>query len=78
MKSLATEKGKDAALAALEKRRKTAPEKIDNGSLPAGSPMRFYCVACGHISDVLPESYRTPPKRLCDECQALKDMEWLE
>lgn len=78
MKSLATEKGKNEALKQVKERRKTAPEKINNASLPAGSPMTFYCRTCGHISDMLPECYVNPPRRLCQECQAMKDAGWLE
>jgi uncharacterized OB-fold protein len=76
--ALATEKGKEYALKQLAKRRKNRPEKIRNSSLPAGSPMYFYCKTCGHLADEKPESYILPPKSLCDECQALKDLGWLE
>lgn len=77
---LATMKGKKAALNALKERReKSATEKkIDNSSLPAGSPMYFYCKSCGGLSDVLPESFMSPPKTICAECQAMKDLGWLE
>ena len=40
--------------------------------------MYFYCKACGALSDTLPESYLGIPKDLCDECEALKDLGWLE
>lgn len=78
--ALATTKGKDVALKALAKRRKenAKKKKIDNGSLYAGSPMYFYCKSCDGLADTLPESYISPPKKLCDECQALKDLGWLE
>jgi hypothetical protein len=75
---LATEKGKEAALRALAKRRKDKPKQIDNASLYAESPMYFYCISCGHTADVLPEGYLTTPKKLCAECRALKDLGWLE
>ncbi|MFA5870430.1 MAG: hypothetical protein WC842_00875 [Candidatus Paceibacterota bacterium] len=78
MSELATQKGKKFALEQLEKRRKNKPEQIDNTSLYAGSPMYFYCKSCGHLADTLPESYISKPKDLCDECQALKDLGWLE
>lgn len=77
---LATTQGKQFALDALKRRRKesiTAKQR-DNSSLPAGSPMYFYCKACSALADVLPESYLSTPKVLCDECQALKDLGWLE
>ena len=74
----ATEQGKEAALEALAARREMQPDQVDNASLPAGAPMYFYCVSCGHQSDVLPENYfLTTPKKLCAECQALKHMGWL-
>lgn len=71
--------GKKAALEALRKRRENMPEKINNSSLPAGSPMYFYCISCGHTSDVLPENYFiSTPKKLCQECSVLKELGWLE
>ena len=78
--ALATQKGKEFALQALHARRKAnaKEKKIDNSSLYAGSQMYFYCKSCDGLADVLPESYISPPKKLCDECQALKDMGWLE
>lgn len=74
----ATIKGKKAALEALAERRKHQPKQIDNGSLYAGSPMYYYCKSCGHQADVLPECHIFPPRKLCSECQALKDLGWLE
>lgn len=76
--TLETEKGKEAALAALQRRRETKPERIDNSSLVAGSPMTYYCISCGHIAEVLPEAHWSRPKALCPECRGLKDMGWLE
>lgn len=73
-----TEQGREAALAALKERRENVPVKIDNASLIAGSPMYFYCISCGHQSDVLPESYLGVPNKLCGECAALKELGWLE
>lgn len=73
-----TQKGKKAALDALAKRRKDPPKRINNADLYAGSPMYYYCVSCGHQSDVLPETHFGRPRQLCGECQALKDAGWLE
>jgi len=70
--------GKEAALAALRQRRENKPTPIDDTSLPAGSPMHFYCISCGHIAEVAPESYTWAPKKLCGECKALQDLDWLE
>ena len=76
--ALASSQGKEHALAKLEERRKNQPRQIDNASLPAGSSMYYYCRSCGHSSDVLPESHWGAPKKLCGECQALKDLDWLQ
>lgn len=78
MTGFATEQGKEHALAELKKRRENKPEQVNNASLPAGSPMYFYCKSCGHLADTKPESYFTPVKQLCGECRALKDCGWLE
>ena len=75
---LATVKGKKFALEALAKRRKKKVKKINNGSLYAGSPMYYYCKSCPCLAEVLPETHISRPKQLCDECQALKDLGWLE
>ena len=75
---VATENGKKAALEALAERRANKPDKIDNASLKAGQSMYFYCKSCGHLSDILSESYIVGPKRLCGECKALKDIAWLD
>lgn len=75
---LATTKGKKKALKALASRRKNIPEQVDNSRLIAGSPMYYYCKTCGHLADCLPECHIYPPKQLCNECQALKDLGWLE
>lgn len=73
-----TTKGKAIALEGLKQRRENQPVQIDNASLIAGSPMYFYCVSCGHVSDVKPEGYITAPARLCAECAALVTCGWLE
>jgi hypothetical protein len=46
-------------------------KQVNNASLPAGSPMYFYCKHCGVHTATLPEDYLSTPKRVCDECQAL-------
>jgi hypothetical protein len=74
----ATTGGKEIALKALAYRRENKPEKIDNGSLYAGSPMYYYCHTCGHLSDCLPETHWGAPSHICSECQALKNLGWLE
>lgn len=76
--TLATTDGKEAATQALQARRESKPDQIDNASLPAGAPMYFYCISCGHLADTLPESYISPPRKLCEECRAMKDLGWLE
>ena len=79
--ALATTKGREFALEALARRRKenTDDKKIDNASLVAGSPIYYYCMSCNGLADTKPENWwMSPPKRLCDECQALKDLGWLK
>lgn len=73
-----TSEGKEVALAALAERRALNKDRkrIDNSSLPAGSPMYFGCLSCNGIITV-PEGYYSRPK-LCEECAALKEMGWLE
>jgi uncharacterized OB-fold protein len=77
---LATEQGKEFALKALKARRRKSAKvkKIDNSSLYAGSPMYFYCKTCGAIADILPENYIAPPKKYCNQCQAMIDLNWME
>jgi len=77
--TLATEKGKEFALEALRNRREenAQKKKINNADLPAGAPMYFYCKSCDALADTKPELYTDTPKKLCDECQALKDLGWL-
>lgn len=76
---LATDKGKEFALEALRRRREknAGKEKVNNALRPAGSSMYFYCRSCDDVADILPETYISPPKKLCKECQALKDKGWL-
>jgi hypothetical protein len=75
---LATEKGKTYALEQLNKRREENADKpeIDNSSLHAGSPMYFRCKTCGSTI-VVPENYISRPS-LCQECQSLRELGWLE
>ena len=78
--TLATEKGRDYALAALAERREKAKsiEKVDNGKLHAGSPMTYYCMSCGMVSEVLPEGHWSAPNPFCPECVALRVCGWME
>ena len=75
---VATTRGRDYALVCLAWRRANRPDQVDNGKLHAGSPMYYYCKSCGHLADRLPETHMTVPRSLCGECQALKDLDWLE
>ncbi|HSX39903.1 MAG TPA: hypothetical protein VLI92_04930 [Candidatus Saccharimonadales bacterium] len=65
---------KETRLQALEERKANKPDQIDNSALYAGSPMYYYCISCGHLSDKLREDWTLPPNKLCPECQALKDL----
>lgn len=58
----------------LEERRASRPEPIDNGSLPAGSPMYYYCRSCGHHVATLAEDwFEIPPPKLCTFCVLLRE-----
>lgn len=46
-------------------------KQINNSSLPAGSPMYYYCRFCGCPTETLPESHMSAPKTKCDPCEAL-------
>jgi hypothetical protein len=64
----------DPRLIALEERRAAnVGKQIDNGALPAGSPMFYYCHGCGAQTAIKPEDwYRDPPPpRFCGECEGL-------
>ena len=78
MAALSTIRNKKEALAELAKRQKInkTRKRVDNASLPAGSPMYFYCLSCGD-DIVVPENYVTRPS-LCPECRVMKDLGWLE
>ncbi len=73
-----TQQGKKVALEGLAKRREAnkTRERVDNGNAYAGSPMHFDCKTCGE-DIMVPENYLERPK-LCRECQALKELGWLE
>ena len=79
----ATRGGKEYALKKLaervEKNKNRTPEDIErmNSELHAGSPVYFPCVRCGELIEV-PENYIDPPTPICDECEALKVLGWLE
>jgi hypothetical protein len=47
-------------------------EHIDNSRLPAGSPMYYYCKACGQYITALPEAHFTRAPQLCEDCKDLK------
>jgi hypothetical protein len=70
--------GYDAAIEALAERRVKPPVQIQNDTLPAHSPMWFYCRSCGHLADKKQECYLFQPKGLCTECEGLADMGWLQ
>ncbi len=53
-------------------------KKVENRDLHAGSPMYYYCQACGIPTEVLPENYLFSPYELCSQCKGLKDMNLLK
>lgn len=75
-----TAQGKAIAIEGLRRRREAAKTQkvIRNEELYAGSPMYYFCNACGLQNIVLPESHIQMPPRLCNECSALKELGWLE
>lgn len=46
-------------------------KQINNGNLPAGSPMYYYCKFCGCHTETLPECHYSAPKTTCEPCKAL-------
>lgn len=71
-------RGKFDALIELQLRRAHPPEQVDNAALYAGSQMYYYCHSCKHLADVLPECHTERPRQLCNFCQVMKDLGWLE
>lgn len=55
-------------LAEFADRKKTPPKRVKNEDLHAGAPMYYYCRACGHQSDCLPEEHFGSPAKHCDPC----------
>jgi hypothetical protein len=47
-------------------------EHPDNSRFPAGSPMYYYCKACGVFITALPEEHISPAPRYCEACEDLK------
>lgn len=74
----ATQYGRKEAERALEHRREIyAKVKLPrNEDLPAGSPMVFRCIGCSEPIWVS-EDYITKPD-LCEECEAMRKLGWLE
>ena len=68
---------KTLALAKLQKRKEKNQQikQINNGDLPAGADMFFYCDSCGGEIRV-PELY-LKRDRLCTLCKPLKAAGWI-
>ena len=57
-----------------QRRENNKGKKINNSSLPAGSPMYYYCKSCDELVDTKPEGwFANPPPKLCAFCQQLYD-----
>ena len=63
----------DPRMERLEERREAnVGKQVDNGKLPAGSAMYYYCRGCGVQVAVLPEGWwENPPPKHCDDCKLL-------
>jgi len=46
--------------------------RIDNSCRVAGSPMYYYCKACGVFITALPEEHFSPAPQYCGDCRDLK------
>ena len=68
---------KETALRQLAERRANRPVPVDNAALQAGAEMYFYCVSCGALADIKPETYLFPARDLCSECDGLRRQGWL-
>lgn len=68
----------EALRAVAERKTRNAPLMIENASLPAGSPMYYYCHGCSALVAVKPEEwYLDPPPKHCPECLPLAQRGWL-
>lgn len=45
--------------------------RVNNADLQAGSPMWYYCKACGKLIAQLPETHVEAPPQHCDDCAYL-------
>jgi hypothetical protein len=64
----------DADLAMEQYRKRKSDnqgKQLDNSSMPAGSPMYYYCKFCGIHTETLPESHMNAPKVICTPCEYL-------
>lgn len=63
----------ELALKQFKKRKKANSKQaqVDNSSLPAGSPMTYYCKYCGDKTAVLPEEHVETAPTVCKACEAL-------
>lgn len=66
---------REALMERLEERRARNEdrERVNNADAHAGSPMVYYCRACGD-STVLPESHLCAAPRHCSACRRLIDL----
>ena len=75
-----TEYAKEFALMQYVRRLVAASkiEHVRNDSLPAGSPMYFYCEHCRIPIERLPEDYLFTPYSQCSQCKGLEEQGWLQ
>mgnify|MGYP000632417820 CR=1 FL=1 len=57
----------------LERKDENRGKQRDNGSMPAGSPMYYYCRHCLVHTETLPELHIRAPRVVCNACKVLAD-----
>ena len=75
------ELAKETAILQFVRRKKFVDEKVkkvNNSTLPAGSPVFTYCRHCGIPLEKLPEDYLFRPYSTCSQCSGLENEGWLE
>ena len=69
-KTVSDKVAEDLMLRFQNRKKEWEGKQKDNGLLPAGSPMYYYCKACGILIEMRSEGrfVRVPPLKHCQEC----------